>query len=215
MKKIIFVTIVFIFTFLIYYLNIDKDIYYVSLGDQLSQGVNNYNKIEYNYNIGIKHSLGSKLKKYVNYSVLEDYRVNDLINDINYNKTINYNNKEYKLQNLIIKSNYIVISIGMNDLIYTKNLNYNYVDSLLLDIEKLIILLRKYNKDKIYFLSFYNIINNKELIEYTNKKLSNICRDNKINYIDISNLDKYIINGIYPTIDGYYYITDKIINFTK
>ena len=71
--------------------------------------------------------------------------------------------KEYKLQNLLIKANIITISIGMNDLIYKSEHEYNiyeYTDDLINDIEKLLILIRKYNKDEIYFLSFYNIINN-------------------------------------------------------
>jgi hypothetical protein len=84
-----------------------------------------------------------------------------------------------------------------------------------MDIEKLFKLIRKYNKDKIDFFSFYNIINNNELIDYTNNKLKKICKKNNINYIDISDLDDYILKGIYPTNDGYAYITNQILNFTK
>ena len=142
----------------------------------------------------------------------------DLINDINYNKVISYKNKEYKLQNLLVKANLITISIGMNELIYKSKFNidlYDYTDQLLSDIENLLITIRKYNKDEIFFLSFYNIINNNELIDYTNNKLKKICKKNNINYIDISNLDGYILKGIYPTNDGYTYITNEILNFTK
>ena len=139
----------------------------------------------------------------------------DLINDISYNKTVLHNNKEYKLQNILIKANYITLSIGMNDILNKNNISYEYIDELLIDIEKLFILIRKYNKDRIDYLSFYNIINNKELIEYTNRKVEKICKKNDINYIDISNLNNYILKDIYPTNDGYTYITNQILNFTK
>ena len=91
----------------------------------------------------------------------------------------------------------------------------DFADNLLKDIENLLILIRKYNKDEIYFLGFYDVVNNSELIEYTNKKLISICNKNKIKYVDISNLSNYIISGTYPTKEGYMYITDKIFNFTK
>ena len=215
MKKIVFTLLIFVLIFLIYYFNTDKNIYYVSLGDQLSYGLNNSNKIENSYSKNIKKYYKNKLSKYVNYSNIDDYRIMDLINDINYNKIINYDNKEYKLQNILIKANYMTLSIGMNDLLNQKNITYEYVDQLLVDIENLFILIRKYNKDKIDFLSFYNIINNNELIDYTNNKLKKICKKNNINYIDISKLNNYILNGIYPTNNGYTYITNQILNFTK
>jgi len=142
----------------------------------------------------------------------------DLINDINYNKTVIYEDKEYKLQNLLIKANLITISIGMNDLIYKSNYDtdlYEYTDDLLKDIESLLILIRKYNKDEIYFLSFYNVIGNENLIEYANKRLEIICNKNKIKLVDISLLNNYIIDKLYPTNDGYMYITNKILYFTK
>lgn len=212
MKKVLFLILVFIITFLIYYFNIDKKVYYVSLGDFLAHGINNEEKIDTNYSDDIKNIYKKKLKNYVNYSYIDDYRVMDLINDINYNKQVIYNSQEYKIQNLLIKANLITLSIGMNDLIYKKNIDYDYVDNLLEDIENLLILIRKYNKDKIYFLGFYNIINNENIIKYSNAKLSKICERNKIIFVDISKLNKYIENN-YPTNDGYKYITNQI--FTK
>ena len=206
MKKIISTILVVIILFLIYSL---------SLGDYLSYGINNLELVDNNYSDNIKTYYKNNLDNYVNYSSFDDYRVMDFMNDINYNKVVKYNNKDYKLQNLLIKANLMTISIGMNDLIYKKNIDYNYIDTLLNDINKLLILIRKYNKDKIYFLSFYNVINNEEIIEYANLKLNKICNENNINYVDISKLDSYIIKGNYPTNDGYTYITEKILNFTN
>ena len=196
MKKIIFFISVFLVVFLIYYLNVNKKVYYLSIGDYLSYGINNFEKTGNGYSDNIKNSYKSTLENYVNYSSYDDFRVMDLMNDINYNKTIKIKNKEYKIQNLLVKANLITLSIGMNDLIYKKKI-------------------RKYNKDEIYFLGFYDAINNIEIIEYSNNRLKNICKKEKINYIDISNLKKYIINGYYPTNDGYKYIADMILNFTN
>ncbi len=215
MKKTLFLMGTFILTFLIYYFNIDKKIYYLSLGDFLANGINNLEKVDNNYSDNIKEKYKNNLQNYVNYSQVDDYRVMDLINDINYNKEVTYNKREYKIQNLLIKANLITISIGMNDLIYKKNIDYNYVDNLLSDIDTLLSTIRKYNKDKIYFLSFYNIIDNEKIIEYSNKKLSRICEKNNIYFIDISELNNYIVKGIYPNIHGYTYVTDRILNFTK
>lgn len=218
MKKIIFTVLVVLVTFLIYFFNRSEKTYYLSLGDYLSYGINNFNNVNNSYSNKIKEYYKENLSNYVNYSYYDDYRVMDLINDINYNESIVYKNKEYKLQNLLIKANLITLSIGMNDLIYKSKVEtdlYEYTDELLSDIDNLFILIRKYNKDEIYFLSFYNSINNQEVIEYANKKLKSICNKNKINYVDISLLNNYIINSIYPNNDGYTYITNKILTLLK
>ena len=218
MKKIILTILVFFITFLIYFFNRSEKVYYLSLGDQLSYGINNFNKVNNSYSNNIKDFYKDTLENYVNHSSYDDYRVMDLINDINYNKVVEYNNKEYKLQNLLIKANLITISIGMNDLIYRKNIStnlYEYTDELINDIENLLKLIRKYNKDEIYLLSFYNIIDNDSLIKYVNNRIEIICNKNKINFVNIKELNKYIIDNIYPTNDGYEYITNKILDFTK
>ena len=214
MKKLLFSASVIMVTFLIYYFNINNKIYYLSLGDYLAYGINNRNMVDNSYSINIKNACKNNLKNYVNYSTIDDYRVMDLINDINYNKTVLFEGKEYKLQNLLIKSNLITLSIGMNDLIYKKDVDYNYADNLINDISNLFMLIRKYNKDKIYYLGFYDIINNNDVINYINKRVEKICKKNKIIYIDISGLSKYFNNSLYPSNDGYSYIIDKV-NFTK
>jgi len=218
MKKIIFTILVFLITFLIYFFNRSEKTYYLSLGDYLSYGINNFNTVNNSYSNNIKEYYKENLKNYVNYSTYDDYRVMDLINDINYNKTVKYDKKEYKLQNLLIKANLITLSIGMNDLIYKSKFEtnlYEYTDDLINDIEKLLVLIRKYNKDDIYLLGFYNVIHNDSLIEFANKRLEIICKKNKIKFVNIEELNKYIIDRVYPTNDGYEYITNKILQFTK
>ena len=218
MKKILFALFIFVIVFLIYSFNINKKVYYLSLGDYLSYGINNNKIVNNTYSNNIREYYKDNLENYVIYPVLDDYRVMDLYNDITSNKKIKFENKEYNIQNLLIKANLITISIGMNDLLYKieySNNIYDYTDELLNDIEKLLVLIRKYNKDKIYVLGFYNIIDDLELINYANLKLNKICNQNKVVYVDISNLDKYILKDRYPTNDGYTYISNQILNFTK
>ena len=215
MKKIIFITFVFVAVFFIYSLNAKEKIYYLSIGDHLSYGINNFNRVSNGYSNNIKNYYKNNLSNYVNYSNINDYRVNDLINDINYNKVIKYKNQELKLQNILVKSNLITLSIGMNEFINKKNINYDYVDEILKEIESLFEIMRKYNKDKIYFLGFYNVINNKRIIEYANKRVEKLCIKNEINYVNIDKLFNYIINGTYPTEDGYKYITDQVLSLLQ
>lgn len=218
MKKIIFTILVFLITFLIYFFNRSEKTYYLSLGDHLSYGINNFNTVNNSYSDNIKEHYKENLENYVNYSTYDDYRVMDLINDINYNKVVEYDKKEYKIQNLLIKANLITLSIGMNDLIYKSKFKtnlYEYTDNLINDIENLLKLIRKYNKDEIYLLGFYNVIGNDSLIEYANSRLEIICKKNKIKFVNIEGLNNYTIDGIYPTNDGYQYITNKIFDFTK
>ena len=47
---------------------------------------------------------------------------------------------------------------------------------------ELLILIRKYNKDKIYFLGYYN---KNKYFDYINRELKTICKNSKITYIDI------------------------------
>ena len=218
MKKIIFIILVFFITFLIYFFNRSEKTYYLSLGDYLSYGINNFNTVNNSYSDNIKERYKENLQNYVNYSTYDDYRVMDLINDINYNKVVEYDKKDYKIQNLLIKANLITLSIGMNDLIYKSKFEtnlYEYTDDLINDIDSLLKLIRKYNKDDIYILGFYNVIGNDSLIEYANKRLEIICNKNKIKFVNIEGLNNYIIDGIYPTNDGYEYITNQILQFTK
>ena len=142
MKKIIFFFLVFLITFLIYYFNVSNKIYYFSIDN-------------YGYSKNIEKSLKSKLKNSVIYSK-EDYRIMDLINDIEDNKEFIYSNKTYNFDNLLVKANYITISIGMDDLLYKKEVDYNYIDQLIFDIEKLLVLIEKSLLDKL--IIFHNVM---------------------------------------------------------
>lgn len=166
MKKIFLLLILCVTVFIIYEMFLDRRVKYLYIGNT------NYER----YNQIIKKYCNPKA--YNTYIRNDDYRIMDLINDIKYNKKID----RRTIQNLLIKSNVIVISIGINDLEYKSELDYKYIDEFIIDIENLFNLIRKYNKDKIYFLGYYN---KNEYYQYTNKKVKELCKINKIEYIDI------------------------------
>ena len=100
----------------------------------------------------------------------------------------------------------------MNEIKYKINSSpdelYNYIDQLLIDMEELFMLLRKYSKEEIIFLNFYNPTNNNdEVIIYLNKKLEIIANEYNIKILDIS---KIIKNN--PTDNNYKTISNMLKN---
>ena len=191
-KKIFGLLIIILLIFIIYIFNIDKKVYYVNISDDKTI-----------YNVYVKKELekNSKLEKYVNIKD-QDYRVTDLINDINNNKVIN--NNDQTIQNVLIKADILTLKIGNNELDYkanTKDINelFEYSDDLLNDIEKLFKIIRLYDKEEIYFLSFHNDKNEyyNEIYSYLNLKIKDLCDEYDINLIDISGLkNEEIANNI-------------------
>lgn len=196
MKKIILIIFVFVLVFIIYYLNLDKRVYVLSIGDYIIKN-NNY-----------ADNLGKKLENNVIYSNDGDYRIIDLINDIKDNKEFSYNRREYTLDNTLIKADIIFISIGMNDLRYNKNNNnYDYIDEVIKDLAELLKLIRKYSKEKIYIFNYYNL---GDMTNYVNRRLDNISNKYKINVIDISDIKSIELNN-----NDYNNINNRIKNFTN
>lgn len=183
MKKIIFLIICFILVLIILKLQ-NNDIYYLNLNSLQKK----------DYSIYYKDHI-ENLKYYNNNFNIEEYRITDLIRDIKENKEITVNNKKQSIENSIIKADVITIWIGMNEIKYKINSNknelYNYCDQLLIDMEELFILLRKFSKEEIIFLNFYNPSNiNDDVIIYLNKKLEIIAKEYNIKILDISNIIK-------------------------
>lgn len=199
MRKILLIIFMFILVFIIYYLNLDKKIFVFSIGDYIT--------IENNQNIyqDIDNYLGKNLEKNIVYGNDGDYRIIDLINDIKNNKSFNYKNKEYTINNSLIKADIILLSIGMNDLRFNKNNdNYDYVDEVIKDLDKLLKIIRKYCKEKIYIFNYYNL-GSSELTSYVNNRLEKVVNRYNVNIIDIS----YINSNEFDRVD-YDNISKKI-----
>ena len=184
LKKIVIFLIIILLIFIIYILNIDKKVYYVNITDSNNK-----------YNLDIKNNLKkiNKLEMYIDYVDL-DYRITDLVNDINNNKEISINGKKYTIQNSLIKADLLTLKIGSNEIKYkinNKDLEglYNYMDEYLNDLEKLFKLIRKYDKEKIVYINSvdYNSSYISEVIKYLNLKIKDLCSDYDIKYIEINN----------------------------
>ena len=152
MKKIIVVIFCVILVFFIYIFTKDNKVLYFKISDYR---YNNQDKKVINY-------LDNKnlLEDYVIYENLDNYRVIDLINDIKNNKKINYKNKKYNINNLLVKSELIVLDIGHSDFLYYQSKDngmYDYINEILNDFENLFLLIRKYTKENIIIIFDYNI----------------------------------------------------------
>lgn len=184
LKGLLILLLISFIIFIIYRYNIDNKIYYINITDS-----------DITYNKEIKNYLNKnkKLEKYINYKDL-NYRITDLINEINDNKEIRINGKKQTLQNSLIKADLLTVKIGSNEIKYKikdKDLTglYNYIDEYLNDLDKLFKLLRKYDKETIIYI---NTVNNQneyidEIIEYLNLKVEELCNDYKIEYMELNN----------------------------
>lgn len=227
MKKILTILVVALSVFLIYLGFKDEKIYYLSMGDYLAMGINPYGIKDYGYSDYLENYLNDKdvLEVYVNYSSTNK-RIIDLINDIEDNVKIKVDNKSKTIQNALIKSDLITLSIGMNDLLdnvsfnndFSKNDLYDKLDELLIDYEKLFKLLRVYCKEKIVLVGLYNSLGEDltDFFNYANVKIANLANKYDIKYIKLSEEFKDIKyfenNMLYPNKLGYEIIFNKIMD---
>lgn len=226
MKKILFIGIILLGVFLIYLSSIDKKVFYLSLGDELSVGYNEFNKKDYGYSDYIKEYLvkKGKLEIYINEYFKENLRTTDLIRIINDNEKVLINGKSKSIKNSLIKADLVTLSIGNNDIIskltlyknYSDREIYEYLDAFLIDLEELFKLIKQYCKEDIIFVGYYNNIKIIELdkyFTYLNKKVSKLSDKYDIKYIDILNFmkdGKFTNNSLYPSKDGYINIGKQI-----
>lgn len=231
MKKILFIGTLLLGIFLIYLSTLDKKIFYLSLGDELSVGYNEFNEKDYGYSDYIKEYLEKKnvLEVYINSYFKENLRTTDLIRMIEDNEKVLIDGKNKSIKNSLIKADLVTISIGNNDIMgklslyenYNQKEIYEYLDSYLIDLENLIKLIKQYCKEDIIFIGYYNTLNDTnadKYYKYLNDKAKNIMNEYDIKYIDI--LEKMEVeenknNSFYPSKKGYIAIGEEIENIIK
>ena len=188
--RILIISIIFLLVFLIYLTNLDTKVYYLSLG-------NNGN----NYSDEIKDYLINKniLEVYVGGFINNEYRVIDIINDIDDNKNIIINEKKQSIKNALIKADLVTIYLD-NTVLKTKielnnqNSIYEYINDYLKDYDTLFKLLREYSKEDIIFINEINISN--KYSDYYINEMKQICERYDIIYIDTTD-----INNIFDKIN--------------
>lgn len=240
MKKIIILGLIIGLPIMIYMLTINKKIYYVALGDSLAAGQNPYGKIGYGYSDKIANYISSKdkLDFYTKDFAVSGYRTTDLINDINDNKTVIINGEKISIKHALTKADLITLSIGANDLFYKlgignsldisyidKNSLKRYVDEIIDDMEKLVTIIKRYCKEDIILVGYYNPLWNMKrtyaeeldpIFIYANSKMKSLSKKYGLYYADIFDVfaknKDYIPNplDIHPSEEGYRAISNTI-----
>ena len=198
--KIIIVLILSLSVYFIYQKNNQKSIKVISLGDNLSLGINSY---------GIK-----------NYSYLDYYKdfIKEKYNKVEINKK--YSNSDLTIFELLEKiktspeikrdireSNILILNVGYNDLIYKlsleKNLTQNLFQKRMNEItnsyQYLIKELKKYYPNKIIVIGYYHRNINDYYQNLGIRKLNSVLKENsEVIYINtiflLNNSNKYFQN---------------------
>ena len=204
MKKIIVPILIIFWVFIIYKFNDKNLIDYMVLGDSISLGVNSYGNKTYGYNDYIKTYLENNnlMHKYNNYFSKNNYKIQELIEDINNNKNIVYNDKTYNIKKELREADLLTISIGMDELVHflnKDNIEFNKIknelEEMVLEMDNLLKKITELSKSKIILVGYYNPnqkydknINN--IFAYFNLEYSNLAKKYNITYIDIYNIIK-------------------------
>lgn len=184
MKKIIFLISCVLVVILIYVIKSDKKVIYFEISD--------------NYIVGgesVKYLSNKKLlEDHIYFKNTDNYRLIDIYNDITNNKKISFNNKDYTINNLFIKSRYIVLNIGHTDLMYMNKSSLeplDYIDSFISDYEDILKSIRSISKENIIVIFDYDLKNKYNDYLYNKMKLLTTRYDvNMIYKTELLNLIK-------------------------
>lgn len=228
MKYIILIGLLFI-VFGIYQLFKTDKINYIALGDSVAEGMNPYGEVGYSYADYFADSLKEKnmLSYYTKKYAQSGYTTKDLIEQIEINNSLKKDLRE---------SDLVTVSIGANDFLRKIHLQNLSIDDLLElkpkvtnifpDIKKCMEEIRKYAKEDIIIIGYYNPIpflfntNSKDLDElfaYIDSKYQEIAEEYDCTYISFYQLFKkntsFLPNpmDIHPNLDGYKAISQEIL----
>ena len=212
-----------------YWFRTDK-LSYVVLGDSVAEGRNPYGEIGYSYADFLADSLKKKgrLKSYTKEYAKSGYVTTDVITDIHINQ---------KLKKELRESDLVTISIGANDFLHSIDTNHLDVGHLL-DLKKNISMimpsidecikeLRKYAKEKVIIVGYYNPIpflfntsrNDLDLLfAYIDDEYQKIADQYQCTYVSLYQLFKentdFLPNpaDIHPNLDGYRAISKLLLS---
>ena len=170
MKKILCLLIICLLVYTIYYFNHTDKITYISIGDSLSVGIDSNGNTNYGYSNYLANYLKDKdlLKSYNNYFSTSGTRIIDLKNKLETNWTIKKDGKSLSLKKCLREAELVTLSVGMDDIlteltlstVSVENLSNKeittIVDKTIDELDSLFKELRKYAKEDIIFIGFYN-----------------------------------------------------------
>lgn len=244
-KKCLVFVVILILIFLIYKKTTTehKVINYIALGDSVAEGMNSYGAIGYGYPDYINDYLKKKKISgfYTKGFAKSGYKTTDLKRDIEENKTITEDGKTINIRSSLRDSNLVTISIGANDFLKGISLSNidsklnnmeatkNEIDAVIEQVEEIIILVKKYAKEEIILIGYYNplpsITKYKQqidtLVQYSNVKYEEIAEKNGIKFVNIFDIfdenKGFLPNpaDIHPNVKGYEAISKEVIEVIK
>lgn len=218
-------------------------IYYLPLGDSISEGMNPYLGIDYGYPDYVKDYLdkNNRLSFYTKGFTKSGYTTRNVKSDIENNKTIEVDGKNVHLKEALRESDLVTLTIGANNFLGTISLNNieekitnieatkKEADKIGLEIKELLILIKQYAKKQIivtgYFNPFPRLIEYKdvidELVKYFNNVIEETCEEVGVDYVDIFDVldgNKEALPNplnIHPNTYGYELISKEVIKAIK
>lgn len=228
-KKYIVMFLIVILIFTTYYFFKSDKINYIALGDSLAEGMNPYGEVGYSYTDYFADYLNknNKLSFYTKKHTKSGYTTTDVIKELEINNLLKKDLRE---------SDLVTISIGANDFLNSiniKNLNINEILKLkdkvipiLPNIDNCIKEIRKYAKEDIIIIGYYNPIpfffntsgsDLDTLFAYIDNEYQKIANKYDCIYISLYQLfksDSSLLPNpadIHPNLEGYEKISEMII----
>lgn len=216
---------------------------YIALGDSVAAGRDSYGVEGYGYTDYIKDYLDDKgrLSFYTKAFTKSGYTTDDIIEEIEGNYTTKVDNKTIYLKEALRESDLVTLQIGANNFIHGVSLTnleekLNNIpelkkdaDEIILEVEKVIVLVKKYAKEQIIVIGYYNPLPRfttykkeiDEVVKYFNNELEELCEEYNVDYVDIfdifDNNEELLPNpfDIHPNVKGYETIANKLIKYIE
>lgn len=226
MKIILLILFFGLIVFISYLYSENNEINYTILGDKeiFSNNLKSVNFADLVYKkLEDEKVIGFYSKDFIK----ENIRTIDITNDINDNLTID----NISIQNILKRTDMLIISIGNNEINYKLSKNdddlnneneiYKYLDTVIIDVENLVQKIEILNKSEMIFLGYYNDTNNSKndkYYKYINKKLQKVLEKRNIIFIDLFNIlnknEDYLTSTtpVYITNEGNLAIYNKIVS---
>lgn len=218
--KLLILIIMSLSVYFIYQNTKESNIQILSLGDNLSKGINSYTIVDYshlNYYEDYLKSKNKKVKVISDYS-REDLTIHELLELIKTNNT---------LKRDLMESHKLFITIGYNDLLYKMSLEEdisipklnNIVDEINTEYKELLEEIKKYYKNEIIVVGYPKSNKDDYYINLGIRKLNRILNNNTFinTYNLLNNRNKYFSNpnSYYPNRLGYERIYEEIKKLDK
>ena len=206
-KILIIILLSVVLAYLIFIFNKSEKLNIMAIGDGISSGETSFNIDGISYNDYIKDYFDNKklLKNYNSDYSYENYKIKDLINDLD-NNELDKSAKKY-IKQIFHKANLITIAIGEEELVklsMTKDLDIKYINEFINNYDKLISIIKNISDAKIVVIGFYeNKYLDKSNVIILNSELSNLVKKYDLVFINISDL--LLNKDYYANQDSFYF----------